>query len=167
MASYAPAFSSYHEFNQYRTEMSAILDRWGRRYLLGDVGLTSVNYANWGILLGRPVCIDYAYIFPVDMHVFRCICGCEEMTFTGNDYTAYRCPNCKTEYTDRELRSRISNEERLQLFKNVSENAVLSSVEYYEQEEPDHLIRREVDPDMPDPVQTILSLNEAFGNPIL
>ena len=124
VATYAPAFTSLSEMRMFETQIRAILRKWSTRFLLGDVGLTSVNYANWGVLNGRPVCIDYAYIFPANMALFKCSCGNQEMTFTGNDYTTYQCLSCKKTWTDRELRSRISNEERMRLFTNVSDRSI-------------------------------------------
>ena len=145
--------------------MAAILERWGNRYLLGDVGLTHINYANWGLLNNKPVCIDYAYVFPVSMDIFTCICGCKEMTFSDANYTTYRCVECKTEYTDRQLRSRISNEERLELFKNVSENAIHMTDVVKEMEVADNLVKREEDPDQPDRVESIMNVNQVLGVP--
>lgn len=124
VAAYAPAFTSLQEMRFHETDIRRILRKWSDRFLLGDVGLTSVNYANWGMLAGKPVCIDYAYIFPSSMELFTCTCGHTQMKFTGNDYTTYQCTKCQTTYTDRELRARISNEERLRLFMNVTEHAI-------------------------------------------
>ena len=169
VASYAPAFSSYQEFASYRQEIVPILRKWGSRYLLGDVGITSINYANWGMLMGKPVCIDYAYIFPVSMDIFECVCGCKEMQFTDESFTKYRCTNplCGIEYTDRDLRSKISQEERLRLFKNVSDNAIAINTPTIEREVEDYLIEREVDPDMPDMVDVIDRVNQTWGFPSL
>lgn len=127
VASYAPAFTSMQEMNQYRSKIQAILKVWAAQFLLGDVGLTSINYANWGLKGGRPVCIDYAYIFPVGLNVFECICGNKTMEFVDTNYTVYQCTKCLTRYSDRELRARISNEERLRLFANTAEAGITMS----------------------------------------
>ena len=169
VASYAPAFSSYQEFLAYRKEIVNILRKWGSRYLLGDVGVTAINYANWGMLMGKPVCIDYAYIFPVSMDIFTCICGCKHMEFTDDSFTKYKCANmdCKMEYTDRELRSKISQDERIRLFENVSQNAIEMTDSVKEVEVDNRLIDMEVDPDLPDPVQTTFNVIQQFGYPTL
>lgn len=168
VASYAPAFSSYQEFLAYRKEIVNILRKWGTRYLLGDVGITAINYANWGMLYGKPVCIDYAYIFPVSMDIFTCVCGCKHMEFTDDSFTSYRCSNmnCKMTYTDRELRSKISQNERMSLFENVSNNAIEMTDPVKEVDVDSRLIDVEVDPDMPDPVQTTFNVNQQFGYPV-
>ena len=167
MASYAPAFSSYAEFIAYRPNISAILEKWGTRYLLGDVGITAINYANWGMLYGKPVCIDYAYIFPVSMDVFTCVCGNKEMKFADNTFTNYQCTNCRLTYTDRDLRAKISNDERLALFQNVSDNAIPIHEPTKSMEVSDLLVARDIDPDMPDPYKVSEAVNRAWGNPIL
>jgi hypothetical protein len=133
VASYAPAFTSMMEMNNYRSEIQSILKLWSVQYLLGDVGLTSINYANWGIYNRKPVCIDYAYIFPVGLNVFECVCGNKRMEFVDANYTVYQCTACKTKYTDRELRARISNEERIRLFSNTMEAGIelKSPLEYH------------------------------------
>lgn len=167
VASYAPAFSSYNEFNQYRTQMADILKMWSNQYLLGDVGLTSINYANWGLLMGKPVCIDYAYIFPSSLGLFKCDCGCDDMVFTDETFTAYRCsdPKCPMVYTDRELRARISNEVRMRSFNNMLENSIPMTSPVLEQDVPDYMIHKEEDLDMPDPVDVIHEVNNRFGIP--
>lgn len=167
VASYAPAFSSYAEFIAYRPNISAILEKWGTRYLLGDVGITAINYANWGMLYGKPVCIDYAYIFPVSMDVFTCVCGNKEMKFADNTFTNYQCTNCRMTYTDRDLRAKISNDERLALFQNVSDNAIPIHEPTKSMEVSDLLVARDIDPDMPDPYKVSEAVNRAWGNPIL
>ena len=41
-------------------------------YKEDDVGIIDKNYANWGLnAKGEPVCIDYAYLFPVSMNIFK------------------------------------------------------------------------------------------------
>ena len=167
VASYAPAFSSYPEFIMYRPQIQDILEKWGSRFLLGDVGITAINYANWGMLNAKPVCIDYAYIFPASMNVFKCVCGCTHMTFTDTTYTRYQCgnPKCRMEYTDRELRDRISQDERLNLFSNVSQNAIEMAVPSRMVTVPDDAVQRYVDPDEPNPYVTAQAYVEQFGWP--
>ena len=120
VASYCPAFTTQNEMYTHRQTITAILSDWGKRFLLGDVGITGHNYANWGLAPGGvPVCIDYAYIFPASFDMFKCICGNKAMTFVHGDFSTYKCTACGKEYEDRELRMRISQEERMRLFNNV------------------------------------------------
>jgi hypothetical protein len=152
VATYAPAFTSFSEMNSFASDIRRILQGWSSRYLLGDVGLTQINYANWGLYQNKPVCIDYAYIFPVSMDIFECICGNKDMRFTGNDFTKYQCSKCFKTYTDRELRSRISNDERLRLFSNVTDMGIEmhEPVEEHEAPVPPETY---VNPSAPDPYE--------------
>lgn len=120
MASYNGAFTTYHEFMVYRTEIYKILSDWNAKgFLLGDVGITKKNFANWGLSPDRkPVCIDYAYIFPANMDLFECTCGSKNLG-ANEDFTEYHCADCGKRFDDRELRMRITNETREKLFSDV------------------------------------------------
>ena len=157
VATYAAAFTSYAEMYTYSTSIKKILERWGQRYLLGDVGISRVNYANWGLLSeGRPVCIDYAYIFPASMDLFKCVCGCKSMTFYDSTYSSYKCTKCGKKYEDRELRAKISQNERMSLFNNTSGVIMHNACE-------DHIvdpkyIKRDMNPDAPDPYEIAMNV---------
>ncbi len=156
VATYAPAFTSYQEMSFHRTKITKILESWGSRFLLGDVGFNRVNYANWGMLGNEPVCIDYAYIFPASMDLFKCICGCKRMKFTDDSYSAYKCTECGREYEDRDLRAKISQEERLKLFKNVEGILMHKPIEQHPI--PEKYMSKEVRPDAPDPYRVTMDV---------
>ena len=88
-AEYCPALTTYNEMWGYHSEIRNILTAWSNTFLLGDVGITKQNYANWGISqqTGKITCIDYAYIFPASMDLFKCICGNRAMTFAKSDFS--------------------------------------------------------------------------------
>ena len=153
VASYAPAFTSQHEMFSYRSSITKILTEWSNRFLLGDVGLTKTNYANWGLnASGKPVCIDYAYIFPVSMDIFKCvICGSKNMILDSS-FSRYKCAHCQHEYEDRDLRSKISQEARLKLFQNVDGIEMTKEVEEHEIDQ--KYIKIDNNPDLPDPYET-------------
>ena len=154
MATYAPAFTSYSEMSIYRQKIIKILDAWGSRFLLGDVGFNRINYANWGMLAGSPVCIDYAYIFPASMDLFKCICGCKRMKFTDDSYSSYKCSECGREYEDRDLRAKISQDERLNLFNTVEGLEMTKpNQEHYV---PEKYLPKNTNPDSPDPYNTTM-----------
>lgn len=121
VADYAPAFSSWGEMIIYQPKIRKILEMWSHSYLLGDVGITKKNFANWGLLHGKPVCIDYAYIFPGEMKLFQCICGNDNLDINRSDFSSYTCtnPDCRKKFTDSELRARIPNSKRHALFSAV------------------------------------------------
>ena len=149
VATYAPAFTSYSEMSIYAPKIRKILDKWGSRFLLGDVGINRINYANWGLLGGKPVCIDYAYIFPASMDLFKCICGCKRMKFTDDSYSAYKCIECGREYEDRDLRAKISQETRLKLFNTVEGITMHAPMEKHMV--PAKYLPKDTNPDSPDP----------------
>lgn len=149
VADYAPAFTSYQEMTFYDTQIRKILENWGSRFLLGDVGFNRVNYANWGLLGGKPVCIDYAYIFPASMDLFKCNCGCKRMKFVDDTFSAYKCTECGREYQDRELRCKISQDERLKLFNSVEGLVMHNATEKHMV--PEKYLPKNTDPDQPNP----------------
>lgn len=158
VAQYCPAFTTSSEMRSY-PEIPKILEGWARRFLLGDVGLSAHNYANWGLAPGgRPVCIDYAYIFPASFDLFKCDCGCKQMTFAHNDYTTYKCTACGREYEDRELRMRISQDERLRLFNNV--NGITMRDAFEEHEVSPEYIEFDESPDSPDIYEAAVAVSD-------
>lgn len=144
VASYCPAFTSFQEMNFYQKEIVAILRRWtSEGFLLGDVGVVSENYANWGLKDGKPVCIDYGYIFPSSVDLFGCVCGSHRLSPNNKTFSEYKCDECNRVYTDRDLRSRISTEERIALFKNVRGIQMTSPKEVHEVSD-EYLIKDDV-----------------------
>lgn len=155
VADYCPAFTSQNEMWQHNSSIRKILQEWSKRYLLGDVGMTERTYANWGLAPGnRPVCIDYAYIFPSSMDQFECICGNKTMAFAGSDFSSYKCTVCGKVYEDRELRARISGEERIRLFKGT--NGLKMTQEYEMFPVDSKYMKIDNNPDLPD-VYTVAS----------
>ena len=165
VAAYCPAFTSFHEMWTHNSKIHEILGDWSKRYLLGDVGLTERTFANWGIAPGgRPVCIDYAYIFPSTLDQFECICGNTEMTFADSNFSKYKCTKCNKVYEDRELRARVSSEKRIKLFDNTK--GVKMHDEYEMHEVDPMYIKIENNPDMPDPYDVAVSTVEhIYGKP--
>lgn len=158
VASYCPAFTTHNEMWSHNGAIREILNEWSKRYLLGDVGLVSTNYANWGLAPGnRPVCIDYAYIFPASLNLFKCICGNKTMKLDGT-FAQYQCTKCGKQYQDRELRAKISQNERLRLFNNVSG---ITMTEEYELHDVDlKYIQYKPNPDAPDPYSVAMNVME-------
>ena len=166
VAEYAPAFSSYHEMMLRRDTIVSILTNWCRQFLIGDVGIVDKNYANWGInSAGEPVCIDYAYIFPVSMDLFTCLCGCKTLVMNSS-FSEYRCQDCPRTYSDASLRSTITQKERLELF---------NSIKGIEMNEPTKQVEVEVDltdlmkynPDMPDPEEIAFNVARKSFTPLM
>lgn len=165
VAAYCPAFTSQQEMWSHNAKIREILGEWSKRYLLGDVGMTERTFANWGLAPGgRPVCIDYAYIFPSSLDQFECICGNKQMTFARSDFSTYRCTRCNKEYEDRELRARVSNEERIRLFNDVK--GINMHEEYETHPVDSKYIKYEDNPDMPDPYDVATTtVDHLYGRP--
>ena len=162
-AEYCPALTTYNEMWSYHSEMEQILGEWSKTLLLGDVGITKYNYANWGISqqTGKIKCIDYAYIFPASMDLFKCICGNKSMTFAKRDFSSYKCTRCGKEYTDAELRAKISVAERTRLFNNIKG---IRMTEEYEMHpiEPKY-IKQDTNPDIPSPYENVKDIIEQLN----
>lgn len=165
VAAYCPAFTSQSEMWGHNSEITKILNNWSKRYLLGDVGMTERTFANWGLAPGgRPVCIDYAYIFPSTLDQFECICGNRQMTFAHSDFSTYKCTKCGKEYEDRELRARISSEERIRLFNDAK--GIPMHKEYEMHKIDPRYIKYEAKPDDPDPYNVAASVvDHMYGRP--
>lgn len=150
MAEYCPAFTSYQEMWDHNGEIKAYLSDWSNRCLLGDVGISKVNYANWGLRGTHAVCIDYAYIFPSSLHIFKCICGASDIAFTDDTFTTYKCLSCGREIEDSTLRQRISPETRLRML----ENSTVGSLELFDKtldrEIPEIFVNKIITADEPD-----------------
>lgn len=124
VAAYAPAFTTFQEMNQYSSKISKILEKWSNAgYLLGDVGIQHKNFANWGLLNGNPVCIDYAYIFKASGAIFGCSrCGYPSLVIDNITYADYSCPKCKYKFPDALIRARIPGSVRALAFDDSVNN---------------------------------------------
>lgn len=115
VAEYIQPFSSYGEMLQHADQIREILRKLSSVYLIGDVGVTSKNYANWGTRIGseEPVCLDFAYVYEVSSELFICRhCKANAMLVPNNDFTELHCPTpgCGHRYTFEDIRSRIGND---------------------------------------------------------
>lgn len=115
VAEYIQPFASYPEMCKYADEIRDILTRLSSVYLIGDVGITSKNYANWGLRVGSndPVCLDFAYVYEVSSELFICRnCHSNSMLVPNRDFTELYCPNkgCNKHYLFEDIRARIGND---------------------------------------------------------
>lgn len=115
VAEYISPFSSYHEMTMYSEQIREILTKLSSTYLIGDVGITSKNYANWGLRAGSkdPVCLDFAYVYEVSSDLFICRkCNMNSMLVPDRDFNKLNCsnPSCGKEYTFEDIRARLGND---------------------------------------------------------
>ena len=165
VAAYCPAFTSLGEMYHHQASIREILKTWSKRYLLGDVGMTDRTFANWGLAPGgRPVCIDYAYIFPSSLDQFECICGCKSMSFASSNFSTYKCDKCGKLYEDRELRARISSAERIRLFEGV--DGIKMKDEYETHPIEARYVKPNINPDAPNPYDVATEATDhIYGKP--
>lgn len=115
VAEYIQPFASYSEMCRYADRIREILTKLSSVYLIGDVGISSVNYANWGLRIGTedPVCLDFAYVYEVSSELFVCRnCNNGTMLLPNKDFTELFCPNkgCGRRYKFEDIRARIGND---------------------------------------------------------
>ncbi len=115
VAEYIQPFESYSEMYRYKDQILGILKKLSAVYLIGDVGLTPNNFANWGLRVGTqdPVCLDFAYVYEVSSELFICrACHTNSMLAPNETFTELYCTNpaCKHRYLFQDIRTRIGND---------------------------------------------------------
>lgn len=102
------------DFNTRRGEMADILSEISKSYLIGDVGITSKNYVNWGKRLDGSICIlDFAYIYSVTYNTFKCTaCDNDSLLSYDDSYNKLVCPTCGHKYEFKDIRRRITKKEQ-------------------------------------------------------
>lgn len=112
-------------FYRYQDKMKEILSNISDRYLIGDVGITTKNYINWGIRHNGKdeICImDFAYIYSVDYGTFTCSCDRTTLIKYDNDYVNFICPRCGRKYTFGEIRRKVTRKVQDQEIGDIAEN---------------------------------------------
>lgn len=114
IAEYIQPFSSYAEMLKYADRIREKLQRIGKVYLLGDVGISPNNFANWGLRVGidDPVCLDYAYVYDVSSSLFVCreCKGDPGILIPDKDYNFLYCSKCGTKKKFEDIRALIGND---------------------------------------------------------
>lgn len=94
-------------------QMRVILKDISSKFLIGDVGITSKNYANWGFRDDGSACIlDYAYIYSVSYRQFVCSCDNHSILYYDNDFIDMICPRCGKKFSFPQLRKKISRKDQ-------------------------------------------------------
>lgn len=116
VAEYIQPFASFTEMCRYSERIKEILRELSSVYLIGDVGITPVNFANWGLRVGddkEPVCLDFAYVYEVSSELFTCrYCNTNSMLIPNSDFTDLYCVTCGKKYVFEDIRNRIGNDEQ-------------------------------------------------------
>jgi len=97
------------DFHTRQDDMREILGYISNQFLLGDVGVTSKNYTNWGIRSNNEICIlDFAYIYDITYKLFVCSCDNSTLVRYDKDFVKLKCPNCGRVYTFGEIRKKVT-----------------------------------------------------------
>lgn len=115
VAEYIQPFASFAEMCKYSDRIREILTKLSTVYLIGDVGISPINYSNWGLRIGtdEPVCLDFAYVYDVSSELFLCRhCNNGTMLVPNKDFTELICPNkgCGRKYLFADIRAKIGND---------------------------------------------------------
>lgn len=100
---------------KYEKEIREILGRISLVYMIGDVGLDSKNYSNWGVRMvnGEPeICmLDFAYIYKISYKLFICP-KCGSLVNYDNKFVGLFCPRCKSSYTFANIRRKVTRKKQ-------------------------------------------------------
>ena len=110
-------------FYKYQDKMREILAEISKVFLIGDVGVTSKNYINWGIRHGSKdeICIlDFAYIYDVKYGIFKCSCDNSTLLEYDKDYVNFICPRCGRKYTFGEIRRKVTRKAQMEEIGDIS-----------------------------------------------
>ena len=110
------------DFYRYQEQMRAILREISRNFLVGDIGISSNNYVNWGIRNDGSICIlDFAYIYSLSYKGFKCTCDDEGILQFDNDFVYLKCPMCGKKFSFSDIRKRISRADEAAEIGDISE----------------------------------------------
>ena len=94
-------------------KMREMLSDIAQNFLIGDVGISSTNYVNWGFRDdGSLVILDYAYIYSVAFKKFTCNCSPHSVLHYDKDFNNLICPVCGKKYDFKTIRKKISREDQ-------------------------------------------------------
>lgn len=133
---------SIDDYYDRQTEMRAILKDISRNFLIGDIGITSNNYVNWGIRGDGSICIlDFAYIYALSYKSFSCTCNDNALLEYDNDFVNLTCPVCGKKFTFGQIRRRITRKDEEAEVGDITElGYILKEVEEEHEIEPDKVI---------------------------
>lgn len=108
---------------QNQAKMREILKEISSQFFIGDVGIATKNYGNWGIRrdTGELVILDYAYIYIVGFKQFQCSCAGQGILYYDREFNNLICPICGKKYTFRQLRKKISRKDQDEEIGKISE----------------------------------------------
>ena len=126
------------DFWKHQNEMREILEEISENFLIGDVGVSTVNYVNWGFRDDHSlVILDFAYIYSVAFKKFECGCTPGAYLAYDKDFNNLICPYCGKKYSFRQIRKKISMRDQKREIGDLYEKGyILSSSEEVKDFEP-------------------------------
>lgn len=121
------------DFIDSQTEIGRILDdlasninplrkKEGEYYILGDMGMSSKNYGNWGRRTnGEIVVLDYGYYYKVPYekwHEINVCPSCENELRYTSDYSELECTECSTKVKYTTIRNNLGYEHIIKTIKD-------------------------------------------------
>lgn len=101
------------DFWKNQDTMRTMLEDIAKNFLIGDVGISSANYVNWGFRdNGDLVILDYAYIYSVAFKKFTCTCSSASVLYYDKDFNNLICPVCGRKYPFKDIRKKISRKDQ-------------------------------------------------------
>lgn len=113
---------SLDDFYDNANEMREILKEISQNFLIGDIGVSTDNYVNWGTRSdGSITILDFAYIYSLSYKGFRCTCEDEGILEFDNDFNFLKCPFCKRKFSFSDIRKRITKQDEIDEIGNIME----------------------------------------------
>lgn len=114
------------DFWKNQEKMREILSDIGSNFLIGDVGVTTKNYVNWGYRDdGSIVILDFAYIYSVSYKSFTCSCNPNASLYYNKDFTDLICPVCGKKYSFSDIRMQITREDQDNEIGNLDDQGII------------------------------------------
>lgn len=106
--------------------MGEILTDIATDFMIGDVGINSTNYVNWGFRDdGSIVILDYAYIYSVKFKQFQCQCSPSSVLYYDKEFNNLICNTCGKKYSFRDIRKRISRKDQEEEIGDIREKGYI------------------------------------------
>ena len=107
---------SLTDLERFEDEMREILEDISSVYMIGDVGIDSKNYKNWGIRIvdgNEEVCmLDFAYIYKISYKLFTCECDSMTLVRYDENFVGLVCPKCGRKYKFAHIRRKVTRKKQ-------------------------------------------------------
>lgn len=123
---------SIDDYHKCQDRMREILTDIASGFLIGDVGVSSKNYMNWGHRDDEICILDFAYIYSVKFKTFTCQCSVDAVLHYDKDFNNLICPICGKKYSFKDIRKKISRKDQDMEIGDIREKGYVISSSYQE-----------------------------------